>query len=57
MPWSRKLSKPITLKDGSVIETLADGRDLIPQPSRAPADCSLLAICRRDSFEGRQQPD
>ena len=27
MPWSRKFAKPIVLKDGRTIATLADARD------------------------------
>jgi hypothetical protein len=29
MPWSRKFAKPIVLKDGRTIATLADARDLM----------------------------
>jgi hypothetical protein len=29
MPWSRKLAKPIVLKDGRTIATLADARAFV----------------------------
>jgi hypothetical protein len=29
MPWSRKLTKPITLKDGRPIATLADAQAIV----------------------------
>jgi len=44
MPWSRKLATPIVLKDGRMIATLGEAREMMLSVPRC-IGASYLAVC------------
>jgi hypothetical protein len=51
MKWSRKIAKPIALRDGRKIESLRDARTLMFSLPASPGE-GALEVCRRASLEG-----
>jgi hypothetical protein len=60
MTWSRKFPDPLRLKDGRVIATLAQARDLmlaLPQDSQAnPYWRGAADLLLQAAYRGRQAP-
>jgi hypothetical protein len=54
MTWERKLSRPIALVDGRVLETLLDARDLISEedPDQHPSALRALEFLLEASETG-----